>query len=50
MYHTQFDGSLMKTPMHLALNDLHTTWRGDNPNWVHNCKMAESAVSGDHPG
>ena len=21
--------------MHLALKDLHATWRGDNPNWVH---------------
>ena len=24
--------------MHLALKDLHVTWRGDNPNWVHKCQ------------
>ena len=28
----------METPMHLALEDLHATRRGDNPSWVHNCK------------
>ena len=30
-------GSPTKTPMPLALKDLHVTRRGDNPNWVHNC-------------
>ena len=31
--------------MPLALKDLHATWRGDDPNWVHkcqNCKLAHT--------
>ena len=24
--------------MPLAPKDLHATWRGDDPNWVHKCK------------
>ena len=28
----------METPIILALKDLHATWRGDDPNWVHKCK------------
>ena len=37
-FHMQSTGSPTDTPMHLALKDLHATWRGDNPNWVHNCQ------------
>ena len=28
----------MDTSMPLALKDLHATWRGDKPNWVHKCQ------------
>ena len=28
----------MKTHMSLALKDLHDTWPGDHPYWVHNCE------------
>ena len=27
----------------LALKDLHATWRGDNPNWVHRCQNGKIA-------
>ena len=37
-FHMQSTGSPMETLMHLALKDLHATWCGDNPNWVHNCQ------------
>ena len=33
----------MKTPMHLALTDVHATGRGDNPNWVHKCQDGKIA-------
>ena len=29
--------------MHLAPKDLHTTWRGDDPNWVHKCQNGKIA-------
>ena len=31
------------TPMPLAPEDLHATWRGDDPNWVHKCKNGKIA-------
>ena len=33
----------MKTPLPLALKDLHATRRGDDPNWVHKCKNGKIA-------
>ena len=29
--------------MPLALKDLHATWRGDDPNWVHKCQNGKIA-------
>ena len=37
-FHMRSTGSPTETPMPLALNDLHATRRGDNPNGVHNCQ------------
>ena len=35
------DVTRVLTPMPLALKDLHATWRGDDPNWVHKCQMVK---------
>ena len=36
-------GSPTETPMPLALKDLHATWRGDDPSWVHKCQNGKIA-------
>ena len=41
-FHTPFTKSRTKNPMFVALKDLHAIWRGDNPNWVHNCQNGKN--------
>ena len=36
----------MKTAMSLALKDPHATWRGDSPNWIHDCENGKIGCLG----
>ena len=36
--HTRSTRSRTETAMTLVLEDLNSSWRGDNPNWVHKCQ------------
>ena len=42
-FHTRSTPSPTETPMPLAVKDLHATWRGDDPNWVHKCQNGKIA-------